>query len=670
MIAEIGFGTLFITLIISVYGLIAAVYGERTQQKDWIISAQQSMRLVFPLLTLSVVSLVYLLVTNRFEVVYVHQVSSLSMPTYLKITALWGGQAGSLLFWSWLLAGFSSAVVLRRWRRDQDLLPWVIVVNLLTLIFFLILNIFFENPFSRYWQNMDGIITAFARPGGAVAIFPRDGTGLNAYLRHPGMIIHPPLQYLGYVGFIIPFSFAMAALISRRTDDRWIQLSRPWVLWAWLFLSLGLVLGAWWAYDVLGWGGYWGWDPVEIASLMPWLSGTAYLHAVLIHEKKGGFKGWSLVLISITYLLVIFGTFITRTGILSSVHSFAQSSIGWIFLAFLALTLVISVWLISSRWNQLRSGLALRSYFSKEALIIISIVLFLGLLVTAFWGVFFPIISDLVTGQTVTVGPPFYERVFAPISGGLLIIMVICPLAVWSFVSFKHLGRQLWKPFLVSLAGIILPILSGLRIWSAVIAFWLVAFVLAVNIFEFTRRFRLRRGKDDNVFDRLSTVFRRNQRSFGAMVIHVAVVLIALGIIGIEFFQTETQGTIPQDGVLQLADYEMVYEGLDIFETLDARIVARAEVQVKKDGEIIDRIYPRRDFYFETGESVTIPGVRSTLADDFYVVLIDWREVSQEGATFKIYHNPLVKWLWIGAWTFIAGVLVATWPEDRTRGAG
>jgi cytochrome c-type biogenesis protein CcmF len=260
--------------------------------------------------------------------------------------------------------------------------------------------------------------------------------------------------------------------------------------------------------------------------------------------------------------------------------------------------------------------------------------------------------------------------VFAPISGGLLIIMVICPLAVWSYVSFKHLGRQLWKPFLVSLVGLILPVMAGLKIWPAVIAFWLVAFVLAVNVFEFAKRFRLRREKDNaNVFDRLRAVFQRNQRSFGAMIIHVAVVLIALGIIGIEFFQTETQGTIPQDGVLQLADYEMVYEGLDIYETLDARIVARAEVQVKKDGEIIDRIYPRRDFYYETGESVTIPGVRSTLADDFYVVLIDWREVSQEGATFKIYHNPLVKWLWIGTWMFIAGVLVATWPEDRARGA-
>ena len=668
MAPDIGFGSLLITLIVSIYGIGAAIYGERKKKKVWILSAKRAMALVFPLLTISVGSLVYLLLTNHFEIVYVTQVSSLSMPDYLKITALWGGQAGSLLFWSWLLAGFTSAVTLRKWDRDQDLLPWVIVVSLATLLFFIVLNTFFENPFISYWQTSEGITTAFSQPTGGVQLFPRDGGGLNPLLRHPGMIIHPPMQYLGFVAFIIPFAYAMASLITGRVDDRWIQLSRRWTLWAWLFLSLGLVLGARWAYDVLGWGGYWGWDPVEISALMPWLSGTAFLHTVLIQEKRGMFKQLTMVLIILTYNLVIFGTFLTRSGLLSSVHAFSKSSIGPIFLGFIALTLISSLWLLNKRWIALKSRQVLTSFFSKESLIIISVVLLMGILVTSFWGVMFPKISELVTGQKVTVGPPFYERVAAPILGGMLIIMVICPLAVWSYASFKHLGRLLWKPFVVSLIGIALPLYGGLTRWPAVVAFWLVAFVLAVNGFEFFRRTRVRRKKgQDSLWGSIVHVLKRNQRAFSAMTIHIAVVMMALGIIGIEFFQIETQGTIPEGGELSLGSYTMVYEKLDIFDTTDGRNVARAIVNVNKDGQTIDTLYPRRDFYYDSNQPATIPGVRSTLVDDFYVILVDWKVISSEGATFKVYHNPLVKWLWIGAWVFIVGVVAATWPDKKSK---
>ena len=668
MAPDIGFGSLLIALIVSIYGIGAAFYGEKKKKKVWILSAKQAMALVFPLLTISVGSLVYLLLTNHFEIVYVAKVSSLSMPDYLKITALWGGQAGSLLFWSWLLAGFISAITLRKWDRDQDFLPWVIVISLATLLFFIVLNTFFENPFISYWQTQEGITTAFSQPLGGVQLFPRDGGGLNPLLRHPGMIIHPPMQYLGFVAFIIPFAYAMASLITGRADDRWIQLSRRWTLWAWLFLSLGLVLGARWAYDVLGWGGYWGWDPVEISALLPWLSGTAFLHTVLIQEKRGMFKQLTMVLIILTYNLVIFGTFLTRSGLLSSVHAFSKSSIGPIFLGFIALNLIVSLWLLNKRWITLKSRQVLTSFFSKEALIIISVVLLLGILVTSFWGVMFPKISELVTGQKVTVGPPFYERVAAPILGGMLLIMVICPLAVWSYASFKHLGRLLWKPFIVSLIGIALPLYGGLTRWPAVVAFWLVAFVLAVNGFEFFRRTRVRRKKgQDSLWGSIVHVLKRNQRAFSAMIIHIAVVMMAMGIIGIEFFQIETQGTIPVGGELSLGSYTMVYEKLDIFDTTDGRNVARAIVSVNKDGQTIDTLYPRRDFYYDSNQPATIPGVRSTLVDDFYVILVDWKVVSSEGATFKVYHNPLVKWLWIGAWVFIVGVVAATWPDKKSK---
>jgi len=667
MVAEIGFGSLFITLLFSIFGIGAAIYGAQNKNQAWISSAKNAMQLVFPLLTISVISLLYLLVNNHFEVAYVHNVTSTTMPTYLKMTALWGGQAGSLLFWSWLLAAFTSAVTLRKWDRDQDLLPWVIVVNLITLAFFLILNIFYENPFNMIWQEASGgYLFSFNQPLGTRQIFPIEGTGLNPLLRHPGMIIHPPMQYLGFVGFIIPFSFAIATLITRRTDDRWIQLSRGWTLWAWLFLSLGLILGARWAYDVLGWGGYWGWDPVENSAFMPWLSGTAYIHAVLIKEKRGMFKQLTMVLSILTYLLVIFGTFITRSGLLSSVHSFAQSKIGPVFLIFISMTIIISVWLLSSRWNALRSKQVIRSFFSKEGLIIISVVLFLGLLVTVFWGVLFPIISELVIGQKVTVGPPFYERVAAPIFGGLLILMVLCPLAIWTFMSYKNLGKLLWKPFIISLIGVALPLYGGLTKWSALIAFWLVAFVLAVNAFEIAKRIRVRRNTEsESWWSSFSRVVKRNRRSLSAMIVHISMVLMALGIVGIEFFQTETQGTLAEGDRLNLAPYSMVYQNLDVFDPQDGRIVARAVVQVEKDGRVVGELYPRKDVYIDSNQPVTVPGVRSTLLDDFYVILVDWKPVTSEGATFKVYHNPLVQWLWIGTYVFVGGVIFATWPEKK-----
>jgi len=288
--------------------------------------------------------------------------------------------------------------------------------------------------------------------------------------------------------------------------------------------------------------------------------------------------------------------------------------------------------------------------------------------VTVFWGVIFPMISDLVTGQKVTVGPPFYERVAAPIFGGLMMLMVICPLAVWSYVSFKHMGKLLWKPFIISLGGIALPLAGGLNRWPALFAFWLVAFVLAVNFFEFTRRIRARRRvESENWLESLFRVFKRGQRSYSAMIIHVGVVLMALGIIGIEFFQSETQGTLAEGQSLSLASYTLTYDDLDVFDTPDARNVARAVVSVSKDGALLDELYPRRDYYYESGQPVTIPSVRSTLLDDFYVILVDWKEVSSEGATFKVYHNPLVKWLWIGAWVFVVGVTAATWPSKKER---
>ncbi|MCH7663018.1 MAG: cytochrome c biogenesis protein CcsA [Chloroflexi bacterium] len=406
MLADIGNAALVIAFLLCLYGSAAAIYGAQKNAPAWVDSARNAMLLTFPLLTISALSLIYLLVSNQFQVEYVAAVTSRSMPVYLRITALWGGQEGSLLFWSWLLAGFAAAVTLRDWKRDREFLPWVVTVCLITLGFFLLLVLFFENPFSRLWLLPSGQIeSALLQPAGAQLFFPENGSGLNPLLRHPGMIIHPPLLYLGFVSFVIPFAFAIAALITGRSDDRWIRVTRRWTLWAWMFLSVGLVLGARWAYDVLGWGGYWGWDPVEIAAFMPWLAATPFLHSVMIQEKLGMFKHWNMLLIILTYDLVIFGTFLTRSGVLSSVHAFAQSAIGLLFFAFIALTFLISRGLLTYRWNDLKSETQLHSILSRESLFMVNNLLFIGILVISFWGVIFPLLSEALTRQMKSVRP-------------------------------------------------------------------------------------------------------------------------------------------------------------------------------------------------------------------------------------------------------------------------
>jgi cytochrome c-type biogenesis protein CcmF len=668
MVVEFGYGALLVTLLVSIYGVIAAFSGVRRSREDWVESARLSMLLTFPLITISVLSLVYLLADKRFAVEYVSSVISNTMPLYLRVTALWGGQAGSLLFWSWLMSIFAAAVALRKWDRDREFLPWVIVVSLVTLVFFVTLNVFFENPFARIWRLPGGNFQlSMFRPASAVLASLRDGQGLNPLLRHPGMILHPPMLYLGFVSFVIPYAFAIAALITGRTDDRWIRITRRWTLIAWLFLSLGLILGARWAYDVLGWGGYWGWDPVEIAAFMPWLTGTAFLHSVMIQEKRGMLKRWNMVLIVLTYSLVIFGTFLTRSGVLSSVHAFAQSAIGPMFFGFIGVSFIISLYLLMQRWDNLKSEAQMTSLLSRESLFLVNNLLFMGILVVCFWGVLFPLISELVTGEKITVGPPFYERATAPLFIGLLFLMGIAPLSAWRHSTVTTLRKAIWKPTIFAvILGVGVPFTLGVRRWPTLLGFFLIALVITVTFFEFWRGMYARhRTQGEGFFTAFLHMIERNRRRYGGYVIHLGVVLMAIGIIGIEMFQTETQGTVPQGGTISLGKYAVIYKSLEDFDTQDGRNIARAVIEVQKNGVNVGQLYPRRDFYFESQQPVTIPGIRSNMEDDLYVILVDWLPVSSQGATFKVYLNPLVNWLWLGGLVFILGTLVATWPEKE-----
>ena len=451
-----------------------------------------------------------------------------------------------------------------------------------------------------------------------------------------------------------------------RKDDRWIRLTRRWTLVAWMFLSIGLVLGSRWAYDVLGWGGYWAWDPVENAAFMPWLTGTAFLHSVMIQEKRGLFKRWNMILVILTYSLVIFGTFLTRSGVLSSVHAFAQSAIGPMFFAFIGITFLVSLALLIKRWNDLNSEGQMNSLLSRESLFLVNNLLFMGILAVVFWGTVFPLISELFTGQKVTVSAPFYERSTGPLFAGLLLLMGIAPLSAWGHSTWKTLGKAMWKPGLISLLILAAMIISGMRSFGALLGLWLTSFVIFVTLYEFWRGMIARhRRSGENYLTALIRLAARNRRRYGGYVIHLSIVLMAIGIIGIEFFQTETQAKLKPGESLQLAGYTVTYESLAEFDVNDGRNVARAVLNVSKNGKNLGQLYPRRDYFYDSQQPMTIPGVRSTIEDDLYVILVNWEEISANGATFKVFHNPLVNWLWFGGILLIFGSFIAAWPDPE-----
>jgi cytochrome c-type biogenesis protein CcmF len=653
-----------VSFIVAAYSVAAAVYGATKKSPAMVESARRAMLLTFPLISISAAALVYLLVNNHFEVSFVYEVTSVSMPTYLKVTAWWGGQAGSLLFWSWLLAAFASAVTLRKWDRDIEFLPWVIMVSSVTLMFFLGMVVFYENPFTRFWLVEGNVLPFMFAPAGATVFTPQDGNGLNPLLRHPGMVIHPPMLYLGFVSYVIPYAFAIAALITGRTDDRWIRLTRRWSLWAWLFLSFGLVLGGRWAYDVLGWGGYWGWDPVEIAAFMPWLTGTAFLHSVMIQEKRGLLKHWNMVLVILTYALVIFGTFLTRSGVLSSVHAFANSPIGPAFMIFVSATLVASVALVIYRWPDLRGETEMKSMLSREALFLLNNLLFISVLVICFWGVIFPLISELFTGQKVTVGPPFYERATSPLFAGLMFLMGVAPLSAWGNSTIQTLGRSMWKSALLALVITVTLFFTYTKDIIALVGFYLIALVLLVTVQEFWRGARARqRSQNENFFTALIRLMGRNRRRYGGYIIHISMMLMAIGILGIEIFQVETQGTLAAGESIQIEEYKLVFKDVASWDNNGQQVnYTRATIKVYEGEKYIGDLHPRKDMYF-SGQPMSIPGQRSTLRDDLYVLLVDWQPISSTAATFKVFVNPLVNWLWVGSILFLLGVIFAAWPD-------
>jgi cytochrome c-type biogenesis protein CcmF len=661
MIAEIGFGTLILAFILSGYAIAASWVGNKQHKDVWINSGRAAALLMFPVLSLSALFLVILITNGNYEVQYVYLVSSEATPFYLKLAALWGGQSGSLLFWTWMLSFFGFTVMLLKWDRDRDFLPWIVILLAIILAFFVGLIVIFENPFLRFWQMPGGaqVISMF-KPGAGVLLSPSNGRGLNPLLRHPGMVFHPPALYLGFTAFVIPYVFGIASLILGRRDDRWIKISRPWTILAWLFLSSGLLLGSRWAYDVLGWGGYWSWDPVENAAFMPWLLGTAFLHGIMVQEKLKLFKRWNMILILLTFSMVVYGTFLTRSGVLSSVHAFAESSIGPAFFAFITLMFVGSLALVFLRWGVLEAEGGLYSVFSRESLFLFNTVILYGLFFVVFLGVNFPLLSELFTGQKMTVGPAWYKQTTGPLFSVLLFLMAVAPLSSWGYSTWKTMLKAVRIPLIFSLLIAGYVYFAGFRAWPAVLGYWLVSLCLLILFFDFINAyFSRRKHHQESVGSTLVHLLRGNRRRYGGILIHISVALMCIGILGIELNQTETQARLKIGESVSLGSYSVQLESVSEFDLEDGRNVARAEIQVFENQKPIATLFPRRDYFYSSQQTVTIPGIFSSLQDDLYVVLVDWEPINSAQATFKVYRNLFINWLWIGGIGLLLGGLVS-----------
>ncbi|MEZ4517217.1 MAG: heme lyase CcmF/NrfE family subunit [Chloroflexota bacterium] len=652
MIADLGYISLLLAFGTAIFAALSAIIGVRLNDDRWVRSARNAVIIVFPLVVLAALAIIYSLVTSDFSLDYVWQVSSRDMPTYLKVTALWGGQAGSLLFWNLLMATFTAAAMMSKWRDQKALMPYVIIVASMTQIFFLFISAFIESPFTR------------------LAVVPADGNGLNPLLRHPGMIIHPPMLYLGFVGFTVPYAFAMAALMSKQAGDNWIRTTRRWTLVAWLFLSLGLILGGRWAYDVLGWGGYWGWDPVENASLMPWLAATAFLHSVMIQEKMRMFKMWNMFLIVLTFCLVILGTFVVRSGVISSVHAFAQSAIGPFFFGFIAIMFIFSAYWMTTRRDMLKSENRLNSYLSREAAFLYNNFLIIAILAVVFLFTYYPIFSELFTGEKGFVGAPVYERALAPLFGALVLLMGVAPLTMWYRTSLQRLGKSLIWPALAAVGVVVLLFVLGYRDWPTLLGFWIVSFSAGLTIAEFAKGISARmRSKGESAWTAFNRLMARDRRRYGGYWIHIGVLIMAFGIVAVELHQQTTQVRLLSGESLTLGRYEMVFNSVSRYDGADDLQITEADVDVYKDGEFVKKLTPRIELYTRTMQPMTIPSSNSTITEDFYTILVNWEPTSANAATFRAYLNPLMNWIWAGGIVFILGTLIAAWPESERKRA-
>ncbi len=675
--ADLGYASLLLSLIIILYAVGASIYGARRHNAQALASAKNAVFVTAGLTTLAVGILEWALVTHQFRIEYVAIQTSRAQPLLYNVSALWGGQEGSLLFWAWLLSVFAAVVLIQNHDKNQELVPYVIAGLGVSQAFFLVLmtivtdpaksGFFIYNPF-----NPQAAAALVGNPFRLLDFTPIDGNGLNPLLQNPGMFIHPVTQYLGYVGFTVPFAFAMAALFTRRLSDAWIRTTRRWTLVSWLFLSLGLLFGMQWAYTELGWGGFWGWDPVENASLMPWLTGTAFLHSVMIQERRGMLKVWNLVLVMLTFTLSILGTFITRSGVIQSVHAFGVSSIGPWFLAFLGVTVLAFLYLLFDRMGDLKEENELDSLISRESSFLLNNLILVGAAFATLWGTIFPMLSEAITGKKVTVGAPFFNQVNGPIFLALIVLIGICPLIGWRRATIENLVRNFMRPFIASVVTAIVLFAIGVREWYGIAAAGTTSFVLFTIVLEFYRGVMARhRQYKENVLNATVNLVANNRRRYGGYIVHIGVILGVIGIAGSSFYQAETQANLSPGQTAQLRQYTIQYDGLRNYPS-ENREVYSAPLTILENGKRVGSLVPEKDYYpgFDEsqGQWTTEVAVRTTPLEDLYIILAGF-DPKANTATVKIIINPLVVWLWIGFATLVAGTIIAVWPDPREERA-
>jgi cytochrome c-type biogenesis protein CcmF len=655
MVAEIGTVLVALALATAVYSAIATWVSIRRADGRWATSGRNAVYATAGLLALAVIVLLGLFLSNQFAVRYVALHSARALPTYLKVSALWAGQEGSLLLWCFLQALFAGALVARPAEHARPLLPWATVFLSLITAFFVGATLFLSNPFI---------------PSPSV---PADGQGMNPLLRHPGMVFHPPALYLGYVGLAVPLALALAALITRQIED-WPAVSRRWTLLSWLFLGIGLLLGARWAYDVLGWGGYWGWDPVENAGLMPWLTATALLHGTAMQDQRRGFRAWNTALAVLSFVLVLFGTFTTRSGLIQSVHAFSRSSLGPFFLGFIGLTLAGSVALIIVRALERPSILASDqtwdSLLSREGSFFLTIVLLLAITFSVFMGSVLPTITQALGSGRFEAGAEWFDRVVGPQLGALVLLMGVCPLLGTAAASLKRLKARGLPAVLGAALVTVLAAIAGFTQPVTLIAFAVTGLAGAATLSEYARDAASRsRRNEENPLQALLVLFGRNRRKYGGYLVHTGVILMAVGVIGTRSYAIEQDLVISQGEETVVGSYTLRYDALRQTPSAD-HLTTEASVLVSKGDRVVTTIRPQAEQYSSHDQTVTVPAIRSALREDLYLILAGWN-ADGTTITLKAFINPLASFLWLGGLVFLMGGAVAAWPVSAvTRAPG
>ena len=646
---ELGRAALVATLGLALYAVVAGAVAAWTRRRRLAASAQNALVGAFATTVVAAGVLVAALVRNDFSFVYVAEHTSRELPTGYTISAFWGGQEGSLLLWLLILTGYAAAAVLLNRRSARDLIAWVVPVLGAVALFFAFLLVAVATPF-------------------AMQTAPADGAGLNPSLQNPYMMAHPPMLYLGYVGLTVPFAFAMGALLARRTDERWIVATRRWTLVAWTALGVGQLLGAHWAYQEVGWGGYYAWDPVENAALMPWLAATAFLHSVMIQEKRGMLRVWNVLLVVLAFSLSLFGTFLTRSGVLSSIHSFTESSIGPWFLGFICIVVLSSLALVFARLPLLRARTRLESLVSREATFLYNNLLLVALTLTILWGVAYPILHEAVLGESRIVGAGYYNFFLRVFGLPLLLLMGIGPLVAWRRASLRSLGASFALPAgLALVTGAVLLALGAGSSIPGLVAYTFSTFVLGSIALEFVRGTRARRALSGGSWPvAFSALVARNRRRYGGYVVHAAIVMLAIGIVGSSAYDTVREGKLVRGDSLTVGDYKLTYRSLDERAAANATEI-RAVLDVERGGKALGTVAAGKNAYTAERQVSNEVGIRSDLVtgEDLFVIA---EQVNADGSVYiRAFVKPLVNVIWLAGLIFVLGALITLWPDAREQ---